>query len=334
MHIAIPDDYQDLVHTLRCFRTLDGHRITRYREPASDISHMVSLLGDAEIIVPIRERSRYTRALLERLPNLKLISQTGRSTTHVDIDACTDLGIAVCAGTKNSPAAPTELTWALILASRRHIPIEAARMKADQWPSTLAHRLADTTLGVYGLGAIGTPVANIGRAFGMRILVWGREKSLQRARELGFDCASSHADLFEQSDVLTLQIRLTKETRGIVTRADLARMKPTALIVNTARGELIEAGALSKALRAGRPGFAALDVYPNEPVIGRGDPLLELPNALCTHHIAWAEHENFELYFGEAFEQIIKYAAGQPVNLINPEVTSRARRIRIMTRPA
>ena len=326
MMIVIPDDYQNVVHTLQCSRHLHAHTVQRYSAPARDPEHMAELLREADVIVPIRERSRFTRALLERLPRLKLISQTGRSTNHIDVKACTELGIAICAGTHNSPAAPTELTWALILASRRHIPTEVARMQTDQWPATLAHRLSGSTLGVWGLGAIGLPVARIGAAFGMRVLVWGRAQSLERAAIEGFECARDQSELFERADVLTLQMRLTPETRGIVKRADLARMKPTALLVNTARAELVEPGALAAGLRDGRPGFAAVDVYENEPVIGRGEPLLDLPNAICTHHIAWAEHDNFELYFGEAFEQIDRYFGGLPVNLVNRDVAGKTRR--------
>ncbi len=323
MRIAIPDDYQNLVHTLRCYALLKNHEIIRYREPAADLADFARRLQSADAIVPVRERSRFPRELLERLPNLKVISQTGRSTHHIDVAACTERGVLVTAGTQASPIAPAELTWALILASRRHIPQEIDRMKRGEWPCTLSHRLSGSTLGIFGLGTIGSLVARIGAAFGMKVLVLGQEKSAQRARDAGYEVAADKAELFERSDVLCLLMRMTAQTKGIVTRADLARMKPTALLVNTARAELIEEGALVEALRAGRPGFAAVDVYEREPVIGGNHPLLSLPNVLCTHHIAWAEHETFELYFGEAFENLLAYANGTPRSIVNPEVLKR-----------
>lgn len=325
MRIAIPDDYQDLVHTLRCFARLGEHEVVRYREPAADPEAFVRRLEGVHAIVPIRERSRFPRELLERLPDLRLISQTGRSTHHVDVAACTELGIVVSAGSNASPIAPAEFTWALIVAARRHVVEEVQRLRADQWPGTLSHRLAGSTLGIFGLGLIGERVARVGAAFDMKVLVWGREASLARARSLGYAVADSQDDLFERSDVLSLHVRLSAATRGIVKAADLARMKPTALLVNTARGELIEPGALAEALRAGRPGQAAVDVFDDEPLIGRGEPLVALPNALCTHHVAWAEHDTFELYFGEAFDNVLAYARGEPRGVVNPDVLDRAR---------
>lgn len=323
MKIAIPDDYQNLVHTLGCYSLLEGHEVIRYREPAADLADFVQRLQFAEAIVPIRERSRFPRELIERLPHLKCISQTGRSTGHIDVGACTDRGVLVTSGTHASPIAPAEMTWALILASRRHVPEELERMKRGQWPSTLSHRLSGTTLGILGLGTIGSLVARIGAAFGMTVLVLGQEKSAQRAREAGYEVAKDKTELFERSDVLCLLARLSPSTRGLVTRSDLARMKPTALLVNTARAELLEDGALVDALRAGRPGFAAVDVYEREPVIGGNHPLLSMANVLCTHHIAWAEHETFELYFGEAFENLLAFANGTPRNVVNPDVLER-----------
>jgi D-3-phosphoglycerate dehydrogenase len=323
MRIAIPDDYQDLVHTLRCFRTLRGHEVLRFREPVADLDEFARCLRDAEAIVPIRERSRFPRELVELLPNLRLISQTGRSTRHIDVAACTERGIAVAAGTHASPIAPAEMTWALILASRRHVPYEVERMKRGEWPCTLSHRLSGSTLGIYGLGMIGTLVARIGAAFGMRVLVLGQEASERRARESGYDVASDKVELFERSDVLCLLMRMTEATRGLVTREDLTRMKTTALLVNTARAALIEPGALVDALSAGRPGFAAVDVYEQEPVVNAEHPLLMMPNVVCTHHIAWAEHDTFELYFGEAFENLAAFARGEPRNIVNPQALLR-----------
>jgi D-3-phosphoglycerate dehydrogenase / 2-oxoglutarate reductase len=319
MKIVIPDDYQNVVHTLRCHSSLSGHDVVRYREPAADLSDFARRLHAAEAVVPIRERSAFPRELIERLPNLRAISQTGRSTRHIDVQACTERGIVVMAGSHASPVAPAEMTWALILASRRHVPEEVARMKRGEWPGTLSHRLSGSTLGVFGLGMIGTLVARAGAAFGMNVLVWGQEASARRAREAGYEVAPSKADLFERSDVLCLLARMTPQTRGIVTREDLGRMKPTALFVNTARAALVQDGALVEALRAGRPGFAAVDVYEREPVIGADHPLLAMPNVTCTHHVAWAEYDTFELYFGEAFENLTAYARGEPRNVVNLE---------------
>ena len=320
MRIAIPDDYQNVVDSLRCYTLLAGHEVIRYREPAADIADFARRLQPADAIVPIRERSQFPRELLERLPNLKVISQTGRSTRHIDVAACTERGIVVTAGTHASPIAPAEMTWALILASRRHVPVELERMKRGEWPCTLSHRLSGSTLGIYGLGMIGTLVAQVGAAFGMKVLVYGRENSARQARASGYEFAARKADLFERSDVLCLLMRMTPETRGLVTFDDLTRMKPTSLLVNTARADLIEEGALVKALRGGHPGFAAVDVYEKEPIIGASHPLLAMPNVLCTHHVAWAEHDTFELYFGEAFENLLAYGKGTPRSVVNPEV--------------
>jgi len=324
MRIVIPDDYQDCVHRLACFGSLAGHEVQRYRDQAADLAEFGRRLQSAEGIVPVRERSPYPRELLERLPQLRVISQTGRSTRHIDVQTCTDLGIVVLAGTHASPVAPAEMTWALILASRRHVPEEVTRMQRAELPATLSHRLSGSTLGIFGLGMIGTLVARVGAAFGMHVLVWGREGSALRAGESGYELARSRAELFERSDVLCLLVRATPETRGLVTREDLARMKSTALFVNTARAALVQEGALVDALRSGRPGFAAVDVYENEPVLG-GHPLLTMPNVVCTHHVAWAEYDTFELYFGEAFENLMAYARGETRNVVNPAVLGHRR---------
>ena len=323
MKIAIPDDYQDVVDRLACFSLIKHHDVTRYREPARDFDHLGERLRDAEVVVSIRERVEFSRALLQRLPKLKLLALVGRGACTIDFMACTDLGIPVSTGKSNSPDAPAELTVALIVASRRNIALEAERMKHGDWPCTLSHRLSGSTLGIFGLGFIGRLVAKSMAGMGMKVLVWGQEKSLQVAREAGYQVASGKAELFERSDVLSLHVRLRPETRGIVGPEDLARMKPTALIVNTARAELIKPGALVEALRQGRPGYAALDVYEKEPVTGGDHPLLKMPNALCVPHLGWAEWDNFELYFRECFEQIAAYEKGEPLRLANPDVKRR-----------
>ena len=323
MKIVIPDDYQDMVDQLACYSLIAHHEVTRYRAPARDLSELVERLRDAEIIVSIRERVAFPRALLEQLPKLKLIALVGRNSHVLDFAACTALGIPVATGKSNSPVAPAELAFALILASRRNVALEAERMKRGEWPCTLSHRLRGSTLGIFGLGHIGRLVAEGGRGLGMEVLVWGRNASLEGAASAGYEAARSKQDLFERSDVLSLHVRLTRETRGIVGAEDLARMKPTALLVNTARAELIEPGALLNALRAGRPGYAAVDVYEEEPIVNGDHPFLSMPNVLCTPHLGWAEWPNFELYFRETFEQIVAYEKGLPLRLANPEVRPR-----------
>jgi D-3-phosphoglycerate dehydrogenase / 2-oxoglutarate reductase len=323
MKIVIPDDYQGIVDQLECFSLIRHHDVIRYREPARDLDHLVERLCDAEVVVSIRERVEFSRFLLERLPTLKLIALVGRNSKMIDFDACTELGIAVATGTSNSPVAPAELALALIMASRRNVALEAERMRQGEWPCTLSHRLRGSTLGIFGLGAIGQLVAQGGRGLGMDILVWGQASSMEKAAAAGYASAAGKNELFERSDVLSLHVRLTRNTRGVVGAHDLARMKPTALIVNTARAELIAPGALLDALRKGRPGFAAVDVYEQEPIINGNHPFLSMPNVLCTPHIGWAEWTNFELYFREAFEQIVAFERGFPLRLGNPGVAPR-----------
>jgi D-3-phosphoglycerate dehydrogenase / 2-oxoglutarate reductase len=315
MKIVIPDDYQDTIHKLAAFRLLDGHEVTRHREPARDLDELVERLYPAECVVEIRERIDFSRALIERLPNLKLIALVGSRSRAIDYEAAKEHRVLVSRGQSGSPEAPAELAVALMLAARRNVVIEAPRMQRGEWPATLSHRLRDSTLGIFGRGHIGRLVAEAGRGLGMKVLVWGREGSLAAARDAGYEAAPSKEALFERSDVLQLLVRLTPETRGIVTATDLARMKPTALFVNVARAQLIEPGALVAALAAGRPGYAAVDVYEQEPIVGGDHPLLKMPNVVCTPHLGWAEWETFELYFRECFEQIVAYAEGRPLRL-------------------
>jgi D-3-phosphoglycerate dehydrogenase / 2-oxoglutarate reductase len=323
MKIVIPDDYQDMVHRLACYCLIGKHDVTRYREPARDLDQLVERLGEADVVVAIRERVNFSRALLERLPRLKLLALVGRNASTIDFAACTALGIPVSTGKSNSPDAPAELAVALMVASRRNVALEAERMRRGDWPCTLSHRLRGSTLGIFGLGAIGSLVAAAGHGLGMKVLVSGQQGSAERAGAAGYEVAASKEDLFTRSDVLSLHVRLKAGTRGIVGPTDLARMKPTALIVNTSRAELIARGALVAALKAGRPGYAAVDVYEHEPVTGGDHPLLKLPNALCVPHLGWAEWDNFELYFSEAFEQIVAFENGAPMRLANPQVKRR-----------
>jgi D-3-phosphoglycerate dehydrogenase len=318
--IAIPDDFHGVVRKLACFSRLSGHDVRVFRDAAPPAGKLVQDLRDADVIVPIRERTRFTRDIIAALPRLKLFSQTGRSTRHIDIAACTERGVAVAAGTHASPNTVAEHTWALILSALRHIAEDAVLMKRGEWRETFSTALHGKTLGIFGLGMIGKLVALPARAFGMRVLVYGRDSSVAAAREAGYEIAATKGDLFARSDVLCVMVRLTPATRGIVTAEDLARMKPTALFVNTARAELVAPGALAAALKNGRPGLAAIDVYENEPVLRGEHPLLALDNALCTPHTAWLERETYELYFGEAFDNALAFISGHPSNIVNPEV--------------
>jgi D-3-phosphoglycerate dehydrogenase len=320
MRIVIPDDFQDAIRSLDSFRKLDGQQVTIYHDNVKDVETLAERFQDAEALVLIRERTAITEDLLARLPRLELIVQTGRGAPHIDLAACTRHGVAVALGaaSSSSPYATAELTWGLILSAMRHIPQEVTSMKAGQWQSTLGTSLHGRTLGIFGYGNIGQHIARYGQAFGMNVLVWGREGSLTRARADGFAIVSSQDALFEEADVLSLHLKLNEGTRGIVKANDLARMKPTALIVNTSRAPLIEHGALEKSLRAGRPGFAAIDVYENEPVADH--PLLHLDNALCTPHVGFVEQDTYELFFSTAFDQLLAFAADNPIGIVNPEV--------------
>jgi D-3-phosphoglycerate dehydrogenase len=325
MKIVIPDDYQDMVDQLQCYSMIRYHDVTRYRTPARDFEQLVERLKDADVVVSIRERVEFSRALLERLPKLKLLALVGRTSGMLDLNAATELGIPVSRGESNSPVAPAELALALIVASRRNIALEAERMRHGEWPCTLSHRIRGSTLGIYGLGAIGALVAEGGKGLGMKVLVFGQKNSLEKAAAAGYETAKSKAELFERSDILSLSVRLRPETRGLVGPEDFARMKPTSLFVNVARAELVQPGALLDALKMGRPGYAAMDVYEHEPIMNGDSPYLKMPNVLCTPHLGWAEWDNFELYFRECFEQIVKFEQGEPLRLGNPAVKPRAR---------
>jgi len=321
--IVIPDDYQDMVDQLPCFALIRHHDVVRYRAPARDLDQLAERLADADVVVSIRERIHFSRALLERLPKCKLIALVGRNSQRIDFAAATELGIPVSTGVSNSPVAPAELTLALIVASRRNIAREAERMKRGDWPNTLSHRLRGSTLGIFGLGAVGSLVAEGGKGLGMKVLAFGQKNTAEKAAAAGYEVARSKAELFERSDVLSISIRLQRETRGIVGLEDFARMKPTALFVNVARAELVQPGALLQALRKGRPGYAAVDVFEEEPITGGDHPFLKMPNVLCTPHLGWAEWDNFELYFSECFEQIVAFEQGREMRLINPTVKAR-----------
>jgi len=321
MKISILDDYHDTLRTLPCFKKLGGHDVSIWTDHVQDVDALADRLHGAEALVLIRERTKIQAPLLERLSNLRLISQ--RSVyPHIDVEACTRLGIIVSSnmhpGTPSYAAA--ELTWGLVLAAMRQIPQQMAAMKSGTWQIGVGHTLRGKTIGIYGYGRIGAVVAEYGKTFGMNVRVWSREDSLARARADGYLPAESRAAFFEECDVVSLHLRLVEATRGIVTATDLARMKPTALLVNTSRAPLIEPGALVSALRAGRPGMAAVDVYESEPVVGDGHPLLALDNVVCTPHIGYVTQQEYELQFSDIFDQIVAYAAGTPMNVVNPDV--------------
>ena len=319
MNITILDDYQDAVRGLSCFAKLAGHSVTVHRDSVSDADTLVARLAEADAVVLIRERTRIPAAVIARLPKLKILSQTGGAGKHIDIEACTRAGIVVCAGT-GAPDAPAELTWGLILASVRSIALEDRRLREGRWQTTLGRTLKGMTLGIYGYGKIGSLVAGYGKAFGMKVIAYGREASAKRAHAEGVKMAASRAQLFSGADVLSVHLRLAPETRGIVTREDLALMKSDAVFVNTSRAELVSPGALEAALKAGVPGFAALDVFEGEPVLGAKHPLLEMDNVVATPHLGYVTEDNYELYFGTAFDNILAVSAGKPATtVVNPE---------------
>lgn len=321
MNITILDDYQDVVRTLRCFAMLDGHHVTIWNDHNKDTAILAERLRDTEALVLIRERTPIGAPLIARLPALRLISQ--RSVyPHIDIQACTQGGVIVSSnlGEGKPSYATAELTWGLILAAMRRIPQEMIAMRAGRWQSTMGLGLRGRTLGILGYGRIGAVVAGYGKAFGMKVLAWGREASIDRARTDGHAVAASRTELFEQADVLSLHLRLIEATRGIVTATDLARMKPDALIVNTSRAALIAPGALEAALRAGRPGLAAVDVYEEEPLPGGKHPLLSMDNVVCTPHLGYVERDAYETQFADIFAQILAYQSGDPIHVVNPAV--------------
>ena len=326
MKISILDDYFDTLRTLDCFARLKGHEVTIWNDHVQDVDKLAQRLRDTEALVLIRERTQIREPLLERLPKLKLISQ--RSVyPHIDIEACTRLGIVVSSGQHaGTPSyATAELTWALVLAAMRALPQQMAALKAGHWQIGVGHTLRGKTLGIYGYGRIGAVVTGYGKAFGMKVLVWAREPAMAQARADGYETAASKAEFFEACDVLSLHMRLVAATRGIVTADDLARMKPTSLLVNTSRAPLIEPNVLVNALRAGRPGMAAADVYEKEPLRDTGDPLLTMDNVVCTPHIGYVTRDEYELQFTDIFDQILAYAAGTPTNVVNPDVMGRRR---------
>ncbi|WP_225721368.1 D-2-hydroxyacid dehydrogenase family protein [Candidatus Vallotiella sp. (ex Adelges kitamiensis)] len=329
MKIAILDDYQDAIRKLECFQLLAEHDVKVFNNTVRGLGQLVSRLAEVEALVLLRERTGITPKLLDKLPRLKVISQIGRTSSHLDLQACNERGIPVLEGV-SSPVAPAELTWALIMAAQRRIPQYVSNLKQGAWQQSglrttalppnfgLGQVLRGQTLGIWGYGEIGKIVANYGRAFCMTVLIYGREHSLRAAKANGFEVVKTREQLFSESDVLSLHLRLNEETRGIVTTHDFMQMKPTALFVNTSRAELLEDNALISALHKGRPGMVAVDVFENEPIL-QGYPLLRMENAICTPHIGYVERESYELYFRTAFNNILGYLGGDIQNVVNPE---------------
>ncbi|MYM69649.1 D-2-hydroxyacid dehydrogenase family protein [Pseudoduganella sp. FT55W] len=325
MKIAILDDYQNATQSLKCFELLANHEVKVFNSTTRGLGQLAIRLAPFDALVLIRERTAFNRALLSKLPNLKLISQTGRLSGHIDVAAATELGIAIAEGV-GSPTAPAELTWALIMAAARKIVPYANNLKDGLWQTAsinpqlngLGFVLKGRTLGLWGYGKIGQTVAGYGRAFGMQVMVWGSESSRGKAVADGHTAAASREAFFGQSDVLSLHLRLNEATRGIVTAEDLARMQPSALFVNTSRAELVQTDALEQALAKGRPGYAAVDVYNSEP-LAADSPLLKIPTVLATPHLGYVEQDSYEVYFQHAFQNVVEFANGTPANINNPD---------------
>jgi len=329
--ICIPDDYQNVVQTLDCFKLLDGYQVMILNDTEKDIDKLADRLKDAEVLVLTRERTSITHELLEKLPHLKLISQTGKISNHIDLQACTKHGVAVAEGV-GSPVAPAELTWALIMNAVRQIPQAIEAMKQGKWQTNIGSSIHGKTIGIWGYGKIGKRIAQYAKVFGAEVLVWGSQPSREQAVTDGFQQAESKDVFFSTADIVTLHLRLTLETTGLVKETDLMKMKQGSVLVNTSRAELIEKGALLKSLKQGRPSFAALDVYENEPVYNINDELLQLPNVICTPHIGYVEKNGYELYFRKAFENIISFVDGTPINIANPEVLTHPDRFKEFNR--
>lgn len=328
MNIVILDDYQDSVRKLRCASKLDAYPAKVYTNTVKGVGQLAVRLRDADILVLIRERTHITRQLIERLPRLKMISQTGKVSGHIDVQACTERGVVICEGV-GSPIAPAELTWALVMAATRRIPQYITMLKHGGWQQSglksasmppnfcLGSVLHGRTLGIWGYGKIGQLVAGYGQAFGMKVMVWGRDASREKALADGHGVAQTREQFFEEADVLSLHLRLNEATQGIVTLDDLSRMKPGALFVNTSRAELLAPDALVAALNRGRPGMAAVDVFESEPIL-QGHALLRLENCICTPHIGYVEQDSYEMYFSAAFDNVVNFIRGEPTHVLNP----------------
>ena len=325
MKIVVLDDWSGTFRKLKCFARLAEHEVIVYRDTEKDPRKLAERLDGAEAAIFTQERSHLQRELIEKLSTIKIIAQTGSHRDHIDFAACTEKGIIVAApGTKGVGVTTAELTWGLIMASLRHIPLEVENMKRGIWQSTAGTGLRGRTLAIYGLGGIGSIVARVGKAFEMRVICWGREESRDKIVAAGYEMPATRREFFESADVLSLHVYYNEETRGIITAADLAGMKPTSVFVNTSRDGLVEPGALVEALKNGRPGRAAVDVYDVEPVLNGEHPLLKLPNVICTPHLGYATESTFESFYNKAIDSLLAYAAGAPINVLNPQALKQA----------
>lgn len=326
MKIAVLDDWSGTFRKLKCYGRLAGHEVVVHRDTEKDPAKLAVRLHGAEAAIFTQERSHLRRELVERLSTIRIVAQTGSHRDHIDLAACTEKGIIVAApGTKGVGVTTAELTWGLIMASLRHIPLEVENMKRGVWQATAGTGLRGRTLAIYGLGGIGSIVARVGKAFDMRVSCWGREESRDKIVAAGYEMPATRREFFETADVLSLHVYYNEQTRGIVTAADLACMKPDSVFVNTSRDGLVEPGALVEALKKGRPGRAAIDVYDEEPVLNGDHPLLGLPNAICTPHLGYATESTFESFYNKAIDSLLAYAAGSPINVLNPQALQRAR---------
>jgi len=320
MKIAVLDDWAHGFRKLSCYTRLKEHEVIVYHDTEKDPSRLAERLEGVDAVILTQERSAFPRAVIEKLTTVKLVAQTGSHRRHIDLEACTERGIIVASPSGKGVSVPTaELTWALILASLRNIPHETEQLKKGAWQTTVGMGLRDQTLGIYALGGIGSLVAQVGRAFGMKVICWGRETSRSKVLEAGYEMPGSRDEFFSSVDILSLHIFYNEETCGIITSADLASMKPTSLLINTSRARLIQEGALLAALEQGRPGRAAIDVYEEEPIVNGDHPLLKLSNVICTPHLGYAVTYAFESFYNKAIDSIIGFASGIPVNWLNPE---------------
>ncbi|MBS1636876.1 MAG: D-2-hydroxyacid dehydrogenase family protein [Bacteroidetes bacterium] len=319
MKITILDDYQHIIKKLKCFQLLNGQNVQVLHQTEKDPEKLAAMLSDTQILVLTRERTEISEELLMLLPNLRLISQTGKISNHLKPEICSKYHVAVAEGV-GSPIAPAELTWTLLMNVIRQIPQAIDGMKAGKWQVNIGSSVYGKTIGIWGYGKIGQRIAQYAKVFGAKVLVWGSEKSMAKAVEDGFDKADTKAHFFKYADVITLHLRLNSTTQGIVKQSDLASMKDGAVLINTARAELIETGALHNILKSGKNIFVGLDVYDNEPIYNPDFELLKMPNVVCTPHLGYVEQNGYELYFSKAFENALNFINGQPTNIANPEV--------------
>ncbi len=322
MKITILDDYQNAIETLQCYGILKGQNVEILHETEKDPCRLASHIADTEILILTRERTEITDGLLSKLPNLKLISQTGKISNHLNLNACTRHHVAVAEGV-GSPIAPAELAWALLMNTVRQIPQAIEGMKSGNWQINIGTTIYGKTIGIWGYGKIGQKIAQYAKVFGAKIIVWGSENSRKKAVEDGYEQSETKEHFFKNADIITLHLRLTDKTHGIVNKTDLLSMKENSVLINTARAELIEKGGLQNVLKSGKNIFIGVDVYENEPIYDKNFELLKMKNVVCTPHLGYVEKNGYELYFGKAFENVINFINGNPSNIANPEALNK-----------